>query len=218
MIKNDVKKIIFSSSCATYGNPKYSPIDEEHPQIPINPYGHTKVMVERILEDYSKAYGLKYISLRYFNAAGCDSEGMIGEQHEPETHLIPLVLRAIKGKKDALEIYGTDYNTKDGTCVRDYIHVEDLAAAHYLATCKISEFTGCINLGSGVETSVLDIIKAAEEVTGQKCPISFCSRRDGDPDRLFSSTHLAKKILVGNRNTKISKKLLILLGRGKKIV
>ncbi len=122
-------------------------------------------------------------------------KGIIGEQHEPETHLIPLVLRAIKGNKDALEIYGTDYNTKDGTCVRDYIHVEDLAAAHYLAMCKISEFTGCINLGSGVETSVLDIIKAAEEVTGQKCPISFCSRRDGDPDRLFSSTHLAKKIL-----------------------
>ena len=133
MLANNVKNIVFSSTCATYGEPNYIPIDEKHPQSPINPYGKSKLMIEQIFADYEKAYELNHISLRYFNAAGCSAEGEIGESHTPETHLIPLVLKAIKGERDSIHVFGTDYDTPDGTGVRDYIHIEDLAAAHRLA-------------------------------------------------------------------------------------
>lgn len=129
MLANNVKNIVFSSTCATYGEPNYIPIDEKHPQSPINPYGKSKLMIEQIFADYEKAYGLNHISLRYFNAAGCSADGEIGESHTPETHLIPLVLKAIKGERDSIHVFGTDYDTPDGTCIRDYIHIEDLAAA-----------------------------------------------------------------------------------------
>ena len=130
MQKYNVGKIVFSSTCATYGNPQYLPIDEKHPQNPINPYGRSKLMIEQIFEDYRRAYGLKYIALRYFNAAGCSPDGDIGESHEPETHLIPLVLKAIKGEINHIKVFGKDYDTKDGTCIRDYIHVDDLSLIH----------------------------------------------------------------------------------------
>ena len=191
----NVKKIVFSSTCATYGNPQYTPIDEKHPQNPINPYGMSKLMVEKILEDYKKAYGLKYIALRYFNASGADSDGKIGESHNPETHLIPLVLKTIKGERKSISIFGTDYDTSDGTCIRDYIHVEDLAEAHYLAIKKLDEFTGFLNLGTGIGTSVKEIISAAEKVSGKKCNVEEAPRRAGDPAVLYASNEKAKKIL-----------------------
>lgn len=138
MLENNVKDIVFSSTCATYGEPQYTPIDEKHSQNPINAYGRTKLMIEQVFADYEKAYGLRHISLRYFNAAGASEDGLIGESHEPETHLIPLVLKAIKGEIPAINIFGNDYDTEDGTCIRDYIHVEDLALAHRLALEKFT--------------------------------------------------------------------------------
>ena len=133
MMEHNVKDIVFSSTCATYGEPKYTPIDENHPQNPINPYGRTKLMIEQIFADYERAYGLRHIALRYFNAAGCSADGSIGESHTPETHLIPLVLKAITGERKSISVFGTDYDTPDGTCIRDYIHVDDFACAHGLA-------------------------------------------------------------------------------------
>lgn len=200
MIENGVKNIVFSSTCATYGNPQYVPIDEKHPQNPINPYGNTKFMMEKIMHDYDRAYGLKYVSLRYFNAAGCDKDGELGESHEPETHLIPLVLKAIKGERDNITVFGTDYDTPDGTCIRDYIHVEDLADAHMLAVEKLFEdkTSHCINLGTGIGTSVMEIIKAAEEVTGKKVPVIYGKRREGDPAKLYASNEKSKEILNWN--------------------
>lgn len=195
MLEAKVKKIVFSSTCATYGEPKYTPIDEKHPQNPINPYGRTKLMIEQIFADYEKAYGLKHIALRYFNAAGCAGDGSIGESHEPETHLIPLVLKAISGERANIKVFGTDYDTPDGSCIRDYIHVEDLALAHRLAVEKADEYCGCINLGTGIGTSVLEIIKAAEKVTGKTCPVEYDLRREGDPARLFADNQKAKDIL-----------------------
>ena len=195
MLEHDVKKIVFSSTCATYGEPVYTPIDEKHSQNPINPYGRTKLMIEDIFQDYAKAYGLKYIALRYFNAAGCSSDGSIGENHDPETHLIPLVLQAIQGKRPDIKVFGTDYDTPDGTCIRDYIHVEDLAQAHYLAVRKLDEYSGCLNLGTGIGTSVMEIIKAAEKVSGFPCPVTIATRREGDPARLFADNKKAKQIL-----------------------
>ena len=195
MLDFGVKDIVFSSTCATYGEPQYTPINEEHPQNPINPYGRTKLIIEQIFADFELAYGLKHISLRYFNAAGCSYDGNIGESHLPETHLIPLVLKAIKGETDFINIFGTDYDTPDGTCIRDYIHVEDLALAHRLALEKLSEYNGCINLGTGIGTSVKEIIIAAEEVSGKECPIKIAPRRKGDPARLFADNQKAKKIL-----------------------
>ncbi|MBP5295744.1 MAG: UDP-glucose 4-epimerase GalE, partial [Bacteriovoracaceae bacterium] len=165
-----VDKIVFSSTCATYGEPQFMPLTEKHPQQPINPYGASKLMIERVMRDYHQAYGLKYIALRYFNAAGASSDGVIGESHTPETHIIPLVLQTLKGEREKIMIFGNDYPTKDGTCVRDYIHVEDLAAAHAAALTKLEEFSGCLNLGTGVGVSVAEVIKAAEEVAGKKCP------------------------------------------------
>lgn len=197
MIENNVKNIVFSSTCATYGNPQYMPMDEKHPQSPINPYGKTKFMIEQIMSDYDSAYGLKYVALRYFNAAGCDAQGELGESHNPETHLIPLVLKAIKGEIPQISVFGTDYDTPDGTCIRDYIHVEDLADAHMLAVEKLfkDKTSYCINLGTGIGTSVKKIIKAAEEVTGKKVPLVYGDRRAGDPAKLFASNSMAKEIL-----------------------
>lgn len=195
MLNASVKKIVFSSTCATYGEPQYTPIDEKHPQEPINPYGRSKLMVEQIFSDYEKAYGLRHISLRYFNAAGASLDGLIGESHEPETHLIPLVLKAIKGERECVKVFGQDYDTPDGTCQRDYIHVEDLAEAHMLALGKLDTYTGCINLGTGVPTSVKEIVKSAEEVTGLSCPVQPAPRRPGDPARLYAANALAEEIL-----------------------
>ena len=195
MLAHNVKKIVFSSTCATYGEPQYTPIDEKHPQNPINPYGRTKLMIEQIFADYARAYGLQHIALRYFNAAGCSEDGKIGECHTPETHLIPLVLKAITGERDNIKVFGTDYDTPDGTCIRDYIHVEDLALAHRLALEKLGSYNGCINLGTGIGTSVKDIISAAEEVSGKKCPVEYAPRRAGDPARLFANNTKAKEIL-----------------------
>ncbi len=197
MIENEVKNIVFSSTCATYGNPQYTPIDEKHPQNPINPYGKTKLMIEKIMEDYDRAYGLKYIALRYFNAAGCDAQGELGEDHNPETHLIPLVLKAIKGEVPKLTVFGTDYDTPDGTCIRDYIHIEDLADAHFLAVEKLLKGgnSDYINLGTGIGTSVKEIIEVAKKVTGKDVPLVYGKRREGDPPRLFASNEKAKKEL-----------------------
>lgn len=195
MMENNVKDIVFSSTCATYGEPEYTPIDELHPQNPINPYGRTKLMIEQIFADYERAYGLRHIALRYFNAAGCAANGSIGESHTPETHLIPLVLKAITGERKSISVFGTDYDTPDGTCIRDYIHVEDLALAHRLALEKLPVYSGCINLGTGIGTSVKEIILAAEEVSGKKCPVEYADRRAGDPARLFADNRKAKEIL-----------------------
>ena len=195
MMENNVKDIVFSSTCATYGEPEYTPIDELHPQNPINPYGRTKLMIEQIFADYEHAYGLRHIALRYFNAAGCAANGSIGESHTPETHLIPLVLKAITGERKSISVFGTDYDTPDGTCIRDYIHVEDLALAHRLALEKLPVYSGCINLGTGIGTSVKEIILAAEEVSGKKCPVEYADRRAGDPARLFADNRKAKEIL-----------------------
>lgn len=200
MVENNVKNIVFSSTCATYGNPQYTPIDEKHPQSPINPYGKTKLMMEQIMADYETAYGLKYVALRYFNAAGCDAQGELGESHDPETHLIPLVLKAIKGEIPKISVFGTDYDTPDGTCIRDYIHVEDLADAHMLAveTLFKDNISHCINLGTGIGTSVKEIIKASEEVTGQKVPLEYGDRRVGDPAKLYAANKKAKDVLGWN--------------------
>ncbi len=200
MIENNVKNIVFSSTCATYGNPQSTPIDENHPQSPINPYGKTKLMMEQIMADYETAYGLKYVALRYFNAAGCDKDGELGESHTPETHLIPLILKAIKGEIPQISVFGTDYDTPDGTCIRDYIHVEDLADAHMLAVEKLfkDEQSYCINLGTGIGKSVKEIIKSAEKVTGKKVPLIYGERRAGDPAKLYASNKKAKEILGWN--------------------
>ena len=195
MLEFDVKKIVFSSTCATYGEPQYTPIDEEHPQAPINPYGRSKLMIEQIFSDYQAAYGLQYIALRYFNAAGCSLDATLGENHNPETHLIPLVLKTIKGEKDCISIFGTDYDTPDGTCVRDYIHVEDLANAHRLALEKLEHYSGYLNLGTGIGVSVKEIIEKAEKVTGKPCPTEYVGRRAGDPAKLYADNKKAEDIL-----------------------
>ncbi|MBO7643237.1 MAG: UDP-glucose 4-epimerase GalE [Alphaproteobacteria bacterium] len=195
MMTHNVNKIVFSSTCATYGEPQYTPIDEKHAQCPINPYGRTKLMIEQIFADYERAYGLQHIALRYFNAAGCSADGTIGESHDPETHIIPLVLKAITGERDCIKVFGTDYDTPDGTCIRDYIHVEDLALAHRLALEKLGEYNGCINLGTGIGTSVREIIAAAERVSGKTCPVEYAPRRAGDPARLFANNTKAAEIL-----------------------
>ncbi|GHS89248.1 UDP-glucose 4-epimerase GalE [Campylobacterota bacterium] len=193
MIAGGVRDIVFSSTCAVYGEPLYTPIDENHPQNPINPYGQSKLMIEKVFADYHKAYGLRYIALRYFNAAGAG--GDIGESHNPETHLIPLTLGAIVGTKPPIAVFGSDYDTPDGTCIRDYIHVADLADAHILALEKLADFSGAINLGTGVGTSVKEIIAIAENISGQKCPIVRSERRSGDPARLFAANGKAREIL-----------------------
>lgn len=197
MIKHNVKYIVFSSTCATYGVPKEIPIREEADQKPINPYGASKLMIERILSDYNKAYGLNYCCLRYFNAAGADPEGEIGESHEPETHLIPLVLSAALGEREDIKVFGTDYPTKDGSCIRDYIHVMDLADAHIKAMdyLKAGGESDCFNLGNCIGNSVLEVIEAAKEVTGKEITVTNVERRPGDPPVLVGSSEKAEKVL-----------------------
>lgn len=197
MRDNSCNKIVFSSTCATYGNPEYTPIDENHRQNPINPYGQTKLTIEKILADYDKAYGLKYFALRYFNAAGASNEKLIGEWHNPETHLIPLVLKTLTGERENITVFGTDYNTPDGTCIRDYIHVDDLACAHRLAVQQLlnGSDSECLNLGTGLGSSVKEIITSAERVTGRKVPVVMGERREGDPDILCASNKKAKTVL-----------------------
>lgn len=193
----DVGHLIFSSSCATYGNPVASPITETHPQNPISPYGRSKFMAENILADYARAYGLRYVSLRYFNAAGADVDGEIGERHVPETHLVPLVLDVAAGKRDYVEIFGSDYETPDGTCIRDYVHVTDLANAHILALEHLLS-GGCsevFNVGSGSGYSVREIIRAAGNVTQKEIRTRESGRRKGDPAVLICSSEKIKKTL-----------------------
>ncbi|TYQ31836.1 UDP-glucose 4-epimerase GalE [Pseudanabaena sp. UWO310] len=197
MVAANVKNFVFSSTCASYGVPQQIPITEDHPQAPINPYGATKLMVERILQDFDVAYGLKSVIFRYFNAAGADPMGEIGEDHDPETHLIPLVLQTAMGKRDAITVYGSDYPTADGTCIRDYIHVTDLADAHvlglqYLLDGNRSEI---FNLGNGNGFSVKEVIDAAKQITGKPIAVVMGDRRAGDPPALVGSSEKARKIL-----------------------
>lgn len=188
-----VKRFIFSSTAATFGEPLYSPMDESHPQKPINPYGRTKWMVEQALADYDRAYGLKSVCLRYFNAAGADPEGQLGERHDPETHLIPLVLQAASGRRSAISVFGRDYDTPDGTCVRDYIHIQDLCYAHWLALKSLvrGELSQAYNLGNGQGFSVQEVIDTAEQVTGRKIAVTYAERRPGDPARLVADARQA---------------------------
>jgi UDP-glucose-4-epimerase GalE len=191
-----VRKFIFSSTAAVYGTPEKSPITENSPRQPVNPYGATKLALENALEAYSRAYGLRFVAFRYFNAAGADESGKIGENHDPETHLIPLILQAIQGKRAALEIFGDDYPTPDGTCIRDYIHVNDLAEAHVLGLEHLSKAeSGAMNLGTGKGYSVHEVVAAVEKVTGHKVPTHIGPRRAGDPAELVADPGRAEKLL-----------------------
>ena len=194
MVAHGVRRLVFSSTAAVYGEPAYTPIDESHPKLPINPYGKTKWMVEQILEDYDRAYGLNSIALRYFNAAGADPEGELGERHDPETHLIPLVLQAASGRRPHISVFGRDYDTPDGTCIRDYIHVADLADAHWLALDKLMNGanSAAYNLGNGNGFSVQQVIDTAARVTGRSIPVIDAPRRDGDPARLVADSTAAR--------------------------
>lgn len=197
MVEMDVKKIVFSSSAAVYGEPESIPITEQQMTNPTNPYGQTKLMFEKILHDYDKAYGLKSISLRYFNAAGATPDGSIGEDHTPESHLIPLILQVALGQRESIFVFGTDYDTEDGTCVRDYIHVNDLATAHILALEALSRgaSTTNYNLGNGNGYSVMQVINVAKQVTGCEILYRAGSRREGDPARLVASSEKIRQEL-----------------------
>lgn len=197
MMAASISKFVFSSTCATYGVPVTVPMTEDHPQNPINPYGATKLMVERILADFDPAYGLKSVCFRYFNAAGADPSGLLGEDHNPETHLIPLVLLTALGRRESVSIFGTDYPTPDGTCIRDYIHVSDLADAHILGLEYLLQGgkTDAFNLGNGNGFSVKEVIEAARTVTGKEIKVETCDRRPGDPPALVGSSDKARKIL-----------------------
>jgi UDP-glucose-4-epimerase GalE len=189
MRRHQVRRMVFSSTAATYGVPQRVPITEEEPQGPINPYGSSKLAVERALADYAAAYGWGYSALRYFNAAGASPDGQIGEDHDPETHLIPLVLQAVMGQRPHIEIFGTDYPTPDGTCIRDYIHVDDLAEAHLLALERLEPGMGLrYNLGIGRGYSVREVIRTVEAVTGKPVPVKEGPRRPGDPPALVASS------------------------------
>jgi UDP-glucose 4-epimerase len=197
MRDHGVGHFIFSSSCATYGNPEYVPMDERHPQNPINPYGESKFICEKIMQAYDRAHGLRFTALRYFNAAGADPEGRIGESHDPETHLIPLILQAAQGKRDAVTVFGTDYDTPDGTCIRDYIHILDLAQAHSLALERLRSGaeSAFYNLGTETGHSVQEVIRVCEQVSGRPVPVKHGPRREGDPPRLVASAAKAKAAL-----------------------
>jgi UDP-glucose-4-epimerase GalE len=192
-----ITKVVFSSSCATYGIPQDLPITEDHPQQPINPYGESKLFIEKILHWYERAYGMRHMTLRYFNAAGADPDGELGEEHTPETHLLPLVIAAALGVKQAVEIFGTDYATADGTAVRDYVHVCDLATAHVKALDRL--FAGgasaSINLGTGRGHSIRDVISAIEAVSHRAVPVVECRRRPGDPPALIADPQLGQSLL-----------------------
>ncbi|MBE6759689.1 MAG: UDP-glucose 4-epimerase GalE [Ruminococcaceae bacterium] len=197
MVKNGVDKIVFSSTAATYGDPENIPILETDRTEPINPYGETKLAMEKMFRWTSLAHGLRYVSLRYFNACGADESGTIGEAHNPESHLIPLILQVPLGKREAISVFGSDYDTDDGTCVRDYIHVTDLAQAHILAVEYLNNGgqSDIFNLGNGVGYSVREVIETARKVTGHAIPHVDAARRPGDPARLVASSEKAKKIL-----------------------
>ncbi len=200
MLAANIKNFVFSSTCATYGVPTTVPIPEDHAQSPINPYGMTKLMVERILQDFQFAYNFKSVIFRYFNAAGADPDGRLGEDHNPETHLIPLVLQTAMGIRPCIKVFGTDYPTEDGTCVRDYIHVHDLASAHVLGIdylLKGGDST-IFNLGNGSGFSVKQVIDTARQVTGKDIAVEECDRRPGDPPALVGSGEKARRILGWN--------------------
>src|SRR6202795_4939176 len=192
-----VKKIIFSSTCAVYGEPAKAPIEENTPRQPVNPYGVSKLFFEQALEAYDRAYGFHFASLRYFNAAGADDSGEIGELHDPETHLIPVALRAAAGQGPELQVFGTDYPTPDGTCVRDYVHVSDLANAHLKALDHLAagKESFAVNLGTGSGVSVQEVISAVEDVTGKPVPHKRMPRRPGDPPRLVANPAKAQALL-----------------------
>jgi len=198
MRKARVARIVFSSTCATYGDPRQVPMREDHPQMPVNPYGESKLMVERLLQWYGQAYGLGWTALRYFNAAGADPDGEIGEVHDPETHLIPRAIAAAKGDLPALDLFGTDYPTPDGSAVRDYIHVNDLAAAHLKALTRLSEggASDAYNLGTGLGHSVRQVIAAVEKVGHCQVPVRECPRRAGDPPILVADPSRAARDLA----------------------
>lgn len=197
MVKNNVGKIVFSSTAATYGEPENIPILESDRTCPTNPYGETKLAMEKMFKWTAEAHGLRYVSLRYFNACGADESGTIGEAHNPESHLIPLILQVPNGKRETISIYGTDYDTPDGTCIRDYIHVTDLAQAHILAVKYLANGgkSDIFNLGNGVGYSVREVIETARKVTGHPIPATESSRRAGDPARLVASSEKAKSVL-----------------------
>jgi UDP-glucose 4-epimerase len=195
LIASDVKHVVFSSTCATYGEPQFLPLTEEHPQQPANPYGASKLFMERIMKDYDRAYGLRFVALRYFNAAGATP--LCGEDHAPETHLIPLVLFAAQGKRPHISVFGDDYPTPDGTCLRDYIHVADLASAHLAALDYLERGNDstAINLGNGQGYSVLEVIEAARQITGRDIKVKIEPRRAGDPSRLIADATKAREVL-----------------------
>ncbi|SMP13871.1 UDP-galactose 4-epimerase [Desulfurobacterium pacificum] len=197
MIETNVNRFIFSSTAAVYGIPENIPIKESEPINPINPYGSSKAVVERMLKEFSQAYGLKYVSLRYFNAAGADESGLIGESHNPETHLIPLILKTAKGERESIKIFGTDYPTPDGTCIRDYIHVTDLAEAHYLSLQYLMDGaeSNVFNCGYGHGYSVKEVIDACKKVTGIDFKVEETERRPGDPPILVADAEKIKKTL-----------------------
>lgn len=193
----NINKVVFSSTCSLYGNPEIIPISENESIKPINPYAKTKHMIENVLQDFDTAYGMKHVALRYFNAAGDDFDGVIGESHQPETHLIPIVLEAALGKRKSVQVFGNDYPTADGTCIRDYIHVYDLADAHIRALKYLSEGgkSEVVNLGTGDGYSVMQIIETAKKVTGCEVPYSVSGRRAGDPAVLIADNRKAKQLL-----------------------
>jgi UDP-glucose 4-epimerase len=197
MVRHKVPRFIFSSTAAIFGDPQYVPIDEQHPKAPINPYGRSKLMVEQILDDFERAFSLRTCCFRYFNAAGADPDGELGECHEPETHLIPLVLQAASGRRSSLTVYGRDYDTPNGTCIRDYIHVQDLCDAHLLALESLLDggASARYNLGNGAGYSIDEVIAAARRVTGAPIPVSDGPRRAGDPARLVADATLARREL-----------------------
>lgn len=197
MRTHDVKMIVFSSTAAIYGEPKYIPIDEKHPQIPINPYGSSKLMIERIMDDYDMAYGLRSVRLRYFNVAGADVSGRVGEWHEPETHLIPNILKSTFSDSNEFSMFGTDYPTRDGTCIRDYVNVEDLADAQIKAMKYLENGgkTDYFNLGTNNGSTVKEVFDSCERVTGKTIPLKVCGRRPGDPAALIADNKKANDIL-----------------------
>lgn len=197
LVKNNVKYFVFSSTAATFGEPLKQKIDEKHPQVPINTYGNTKLCVEKMLHDFSNAYNFKYTILRYFNACGADDSGYIGESHKNESHLIPLILKTAKGERNSIKVYGNDYKTKDGTCIRDYIHVNDLAEAHILALEKMikTDTSDDFNLGSENGFSVLELISKAKQITGIDFKVDIVERRQGDPAILIADSSKAFKVL-----------------------
>ena len=192
-----ISKIIFSSTCATYGSPKIFPIVEDSSQLPINPYGHSKLMIERVLKDFEIAHGLRHVIFRYFNAAGAEPSSIIGEWHEPETHLVPLLLQACKSTNKPFQVFGTDYPTPDGSCIRDCVHVSDIAKAHILGMEYLlkSNSSDAFNLGTGIGQSVFQMKDIVEKVTGLSVPVKYGPRRIGDPPELYASAEKAQNIL-----------------------